>query len=324
MAILNNTPDIKKHVAVAKSFVFEDLQPYILKAVNKFTRKYVGNLHIILADPATEGANMAVLNEARDYLQAALANFGMYLYTPVGSIMIDGSGMSTSTSDNRASLSWGQKKDIQREFLSAGHEAMDLLLACMEGTPAAFPAWVASMQYTQNKELLVNNTATFNKYYNIYESRQTYLALQPAIRQVEDQYLSTLLCPELITFLKNSALTNAQLQVKENLQKAIVAYTIAKVADEGIFSIDAASIKLKFDVLPDDKVQSPDAGKPADWLTNTVKKQTANGNNYLDTVVKIITANISQFNQCSVPIIVANAAAAPAWEPYNTQSTLGL
>lgn len=318
MPILNDTPDIKNHIAVADSFVFEDFKPYILKAVNKFTRKFVGNLHILLAEPATDEPYDVVLNEARDYLQAALANFGMYMYLPVGSVIIDGSGVASINNDNRTTLAWDQKKDLLRDLLSAGHEAMDLLLACMESNIEAFPSWAASPQFTQNQKLLVNNTATFNEYYTIYESRQTYLALQPAIRQVEDQYLNTFLCPELITFLKKSNPTGAQLLVKELLQKAIVAFTVAKVVEEGVFVIDASSIKLKFDALPTDKIQLPNT----DWLEKTTKRQNDNGQNYLAMVTKIITDNISQFNQCAVPIIVA--ASDGGYQPYSTQSTLAL
>lgn len=322
MAIINSTNDLKKHVSVATTFAIEDLQPYISPAVDEFTSKYVGDLHETLADEATEEPNAAILNKARGYLQAALANFSLYIYTPVGTINIDGSGMSTSINEKRTALSWGEKKDMQRNFLSAGHKAMDRLLAYMEKNKDNFPEWKASAQYTESKKLLVNNTAAFNDCYTIYESRQTYLALQPAMRQVEDQYLYTFLCPELIEHLKTGDLIGVQPKVKEYLQKAIVAFTIAKVADEGIFNIDASGIMLKFDVLSTDTVKSPDYGKPADWLTKTVTRQNENAENYLKMAADLITKNIGQFNQCAVPIIVADAGG--GFQPYNTQSILAL
>lgn len=322
MAILNSTPDLKKHVSVATSFEFEDLRPYISPAVDEFTSKYVGDLHDVLANEATEEPTASILNKARGYLQAALSNFSLYIFTPVGTINIDGSGMSNTSNEKRTPLSWGEKKDIQRNFLSAGHKAMDRLLAYMEKNKDAFPEWAASAQYTESKKLLVNNTAAFNDCYTIYESRQTYLALQPAMRQIEDQYLYTFLCPEVIEHLKAGALTGVQPKVKEYLQKAIVAFTIAKVADEGIFNIDASSIMLKFDVLSTDVSKAPDYGKPADWLTKTVTRQTENGENYLKMAANLITKNIDQFNQCAVPIIVADAGG--GYQPYNTPSILAL
>jgi hypothetical protein len=316
--ILNSTEDLKKHVAVMESFNFPNLQPYVAQAADEFTYKYVGDLHEILADETTQGESMAVLNKARGYLQAALANFSLYIYTPVGTINIDSSGMGATVTPNRAALSWGEKKDIQRNFLSAGHKAMDRLLAFMEKNKDAFPEWAASNQYTESNKLLVNNTAAFNSCYTINESRQTYLALQPAIAQVEDQYIRTFLCPELIKHLKTAVLTDVQAEVKEYLQKAIVAFTVAKVADEGIFTIDASSIMLNFSVLTTDKPQAV----PTDWLTKTVTRQTQNGENYLKLAANTITKNIEQFNQCAVPIIVGDVAG--GFEAYNTQSTLML
>jgi len=315
--ILNSTLDLKKHVSVGSSFIFEDLQPYITQAVDEFTSKYVGDLDEILANEA-DGENMVKLNKARHYLQAALANFALYLYTPVGTINIDGSGMTNTVTEKRAPLSYGEKKDVQRTFISAGHKAMDRLLAYMERNKAAFPDWADSTQYTESKRLLVNNTAAFNDIYNIYESRQTFLALRPALQQVEDQYIRTFLCPELLTFLKTGNPTGAQLEVKEFLQKAIVAYTIAKVASEGIFTIDASSLMLKFDVLSNDKPQEV----PALWLTNTIATHKANGDSYLKMVSDLITQNIDQFNQCAVPIIVADSSG--GYQAIVTQSVVGL
>ena len=315
--ILNSTPDLKKHVSVGSTFSFEDLQPYISQAVDEFTSKYVGDLDELLANEA-DGENMAKLNKARHYLQAALANFALYLYTPVGTINIDGSGMTNTVTDKRAPLSYGEKKDVQRTFLSAGHKAMDRLLAYMERNKAAFPDWADSTQYTESKRLLVNNTAAFNDIYNIYESRQTFLALRPALQQVEDQYIRTFLCPELLTFLKTDEPTGAQLEVKEFLQKAIVAYTIAKVASEGIFTIDASSLMLKFDVLSNDKPQEV----PALWLNNTIATHKSNGDSYLKMVSDLITQNIDQFNQCAVPIIVADSSG--GYQAIVTQSVVGL
>lgn len=319
--ILATTADIKQHVAIAASFQYEDLEPYIKQAVYQFTEKFVGNLDETLADAAT-GENAAIKNKARGILQGALANFALYLYTPIGSVMVDSAGFSTSETDQRRTLDWGHKKDLQRNFLMAGHTAMDRLLTYLEQNKAVFADWAGSDQYTESMELLVNNTATFQKYYNIYNSRQTYLALQPSLLQVEDQHIGTLLCPELITHLKTVGVSGKVLQVKTLLQKAIVAFTVAKVAREGIFTIDASGIMLKFDVLSTDKPQSPDYGKPAEFLKNTVEQQNIYGQNYLQQATDIIKANLTDFSQCASPIIEATATAGIT--PYNTTSTLGL
>lgn len=319
--IIGSSIDLRKHVAIATSFEFAGFETYVDQAAYQFTEKYVGNLHETLADVAT-GEHAEIKNKARGMLQGALANFALFIYTPIGSVMVDSSGFSSFESSERRTLDYGQKKDLQRGFLLAGHIAMDRLLTYLEQNKDVFTDWASSDQYTESKELLVNNTATFQKYYNIYNSRQTYLALQPSLLQAEDQHIGTVLCPELITHLKTDGVSGKVLQVKMLLQKAIVAFTVAKVAREGIYTIDASGIMLKFDVLSTDKTQSPDYGKPAEFITNTVTQQSIAGQNYLQQAIAIIKANPTDFNQCAAPII--EAAATTGITPYNTASTLAL
>ncbi|WP_417365562.1 DUF6712 family protein [Flavobacterium beibuense] len=319
--ILASTDDLRKHVAIAKSLHFPDVEPYIDQAVYQFTERYVGDLHLTLAEPAT-GENADILNKARNILQNALSNFVLYLYTPIGSVIFDSSGFGNAESDTRSKLEWTQIRDLQRGFLMAGHTAMDRLLSVLEKNKTIFPTWAESEQYTESKELLVSNTKTFNDCYTIYDSRQTYLALKPAMRQIEDQFLYTFLCPELITFLKEGEPSGVQLQVKKYLQKAIVAFTIAKVVNEGVFIIDGSSIKIKFDTLPSDKVYNPDYGKPADFLTQTSLRQKEYGQNYLSMAENLIKANPEEFTQCESPIIVKEEEG--GFMPYNTKGVLGL
>lgn len=321
MAILNTTADLKKYVGLAQTFNFADFEPYINRAVIKYTRKYVGDLHILLENPATgEGAD--IKNEAREYLRDAIANFGMYEYAPLGSVFFDSSGISNVSNEQRKPVEWWQMNDLRRSMLGTGHEAMDLLLAFLEKNKTVFTDWAESVYYTESKELLVNNTDLFDKYYNIFQSRRVYLSLRPSIRQIEDQYVSTFLCKELIAHLKTTDVTGVKKEVKDYLQKAIVAFTVSKIVDEGLFIIDPEGIKLKYDALPNDKVQAPDYGKPADFLTITAKNQNSNGVQYLKMVKDIILANPLEFNQCVSPIIQESSSG--GYQSYNTQSVVGL
>jgi len=113
MAILSTIEDIKKHVSVMKSFPFEAIEPYITMAVDQYTARYVGDLHVVLADEAI-GVDAVVLNKARYYLQSALTNFAFYLYFPVGSVQIDSSGPASSVNEKRQPVGWQQQNDIRR------------------------------------------------------------------------------------------------------------------------------------------------------------------------------------------------------------------
>jgi hypothetical protein len=318
--ILSTTAELKKYISIAASFQFPDFEPYITKAVNSFTRKYVGNLHDELSEEAT-GDNAAIKNQAREHLQNAIANFGYFMYLPFSSVMIDSSGISVVANENRKSAEWWQLKDIRRELLRSGHEAMDLLLEVLEANPTIFTTWTADFGIT-NKELLVYNTETFNKYYHIFNSRQTFIALVPSIRQVEDQYLQTMLCPELITALKCEAASNV-LAVKIAMQKAIVAFTVAKVANAGLFILDENGLRVNFETLIDGRKESPSYGTPSDQLKNLVNEQINNGTQYLNLAKQFIESNPDDFTMCSLPLLQSGTAGS-GYEPYNTKGVFSM
>jgi hypothetical protein len=320
--ILETTEDLKKYVSLAQSFEFADFQPYITKAVNAFTKKYIGNLHIFLKDEAaTPDIYFEIKNEAREHLRNAIANFGMFIYFPFMQVMLDSSGVTEVNNDQRKSASWGTVKDIKRELLRAGHEAMDYLLEVLEKNPTVFDEWTTEFG-TVNKNLLVHNTATFNEWYHIFNSRQTFLALQPSIRQVEDQYVRTMLCPELITHLKTDVLGISK-EVKTELQKAIVAFTVAKVANVGLFLLDENGLRVNFETLIDGRKESVSYGKTSDQTSKLVEEQISNGVQYLSVARELIETNIADFTQCDSPLKQPTSSGT-GYVPYDTNGILSL
>jgi hypothetical protein len=316
--ILATTDDLKKYISISQNFEFADFDIYIPKAINSYTRKYVGELHVFLKDEDS-GDNADILNEAREHLRSAIANFGYFLFTPYNSVMMDGSGMSNIQNEQRKNIEWWQLNDIRRELLRSGHESMDLLLAILEANPDIFTDWTAKFG-SKNKELLVHNTEEFQKCYNIFDSRQTFLALIPAIRQVEDQYINSFLCPELLDELKTNVTETHVIKLKRYLQKAIVHFTIAKVYDEGIFNLDASGIKLKFDTLPNETAKVIDYGKPVDQLNRAIKKNIDNGGNYMGLAKQLILDNLTLFTQCDNPLLTKTPT---KFKVYNTQGIVG-
>ena len=318
--ILANNADLKKYVSIAQSFEFADFEPYIQKAVNAYTHKYVGDLHVFLDAEAT-GTNATEKNKAREHLRSAIANFGMYIFLPLLQVQMDSNGISVNTSENRKSPEWWQTKDIRRELLRSGHESMDLLLAYLEQNLSVFPDYEANYSTLYN-ESLVNNASTFSKYYTIFDSRQTFLALVPVITKVEDQYLRTFLCPELIEALKTEVSGKLK-EVKTNLQKAIVAFTVAKVSSNGLFIFDERGLRIDFENMSDGRRENPSYGKSVDQLKSLAEEEINNGTQYLKMVTEIIEANTSDFTQCTHPLL-KNAKSLPGYKPYNTKGILGL
>lgn len=318
--ILETTADLKKYVSIYDSFQFADFEPYITKAVNTYTKKYVGNLHVELANEVT-GTNSEIKNEAREHLRNAIANFGMFSFFPFLQIQIDSSGASVSQSENRGKPEWWQIKDARREFLRSGHEAMDFLLEILEANPTIFTDYATNYS-SINKELIISNASLFSKYYNIFNSRQTYLALQPTLRLVEDQYIKTFLCSELVVALKSTT-TGKVKEVQEAIQKAIVSFTVAKVSNNGLFLLDDRGLRVDFENMIDGRRENPSYGKAVDQIKQLANELIDNGTNYLQIAKQIIEENPSEFTQCENPLI-KSATSGSGFVPYIKGGVVGL
>jgi hypothetical protein len=319
--ILNNNSDLKKYVSISSSFIFSDFEPYISKAINKYIHKYVGNLHIYLEkefDSSSDG--FEVKNEAREYLRSAISNFGYFLFTPYNSILMDSSGMSNINNDQRKPIEWWQLNDIRRDLLASGHDSMDLLLEVLENNSDLFPDYSANYS-TINSDLLVHSTSEFQKAYNIYESRQTFLALLPTIRQVEDQYIKTFLSSELLAELKSTNINENLKPLKRYLQTAVVLFTISKVYDEGIFILDASGIRIRRDILPNEKTTGIDGNLSQDKTSAVVKKHLENATNYIILSREEIENNPSVFSGYENPLL---QKVLPKYQVYNTKGLVGL
>ena len=288
--IISNTAELRKYVSVNASFIFEDFAPYIDKAINSYTEKYVGKLHVILKD--AESSDDSIKNQAREYLRAAIANFGFFLYQPFLQLQIDGSGFSVAISENRKQPEWYQLADVRRELLRSGHEAMDRLMEVLEKNPTEFPDWTNNYATTY-KDLIVKNAEEFSACYNIYNSRQTFLALVPIIRQVEIQILKNFITKAFILELKGSVSDADKLEVKKYIQQAVVATVVSRIYNEGIFHFDSTGVKLKFDILPNEKVQAIDYGKPAEQLQRAIKIQLDNATQFILLAKEIIEEKFS-------------------------------
>ena len=130
------------------------------------------------------------------------------------------------------------------------------------------------------------------------------------------------MCPELITALKTNVTGNVK-AVKIAMQKAIVAFTVAKVSANGLFVFDERGLRIDFENMSDGRRENPSSGKPVDQLKSLADEEINNGTQYLKLVAEIIEANPTDFNQCEFPL-VKNSKSLPGYEPYNTKGVFGL
>lgn len=292
--IINSTTTLKKYIGINKSIQIQNLTPYIKKAERTFLKPYIGKEQLISFETTSTDI---IIVEGQELAQEAVANFAYYLYLPLNAVQITDSGIHVVDSENTKTASDKQFKELQRAFKKSAHEALDALLELMEENTAKFQIWRDSNYYTTHNELLVNKTSIFNTYYHIFNSRQTFVAMRPTIKIVEDQFIISVIGENLLTELKNTQEDSNRIAVKKLIQQAIVSFTVMKIVNDGMYIIDAKGMHMRFDQLPYEKTMSSISLKNNNFLINTKDSKRKEGSEYLKLSLKIIENNTETFSE---------------------------
>lgn len=298
--IITDTETLREYISVNGSVTIENVKPYLKKAERNFLKPLIGSAQLLVFNQV---ATDSIIIEAKALAQEVIANFGYYLYLPIGAVQVSDSGIHVVDNENTKSASDKQFKELQRSFIKSGHEALDELLEVMEQSADKFQAWFNSENYTVFKDLLVNKTSVFNKFYHIFNSRQTFTAMRPTIKVVEDQFIKPVIDDTLLSVLKSNQTIQERKDVKELLQQSIVAFTIMKTVDNGMFILDAKGMHMRFDVLPYEKTVTNVNLKINDFLVHTKKSKQIEGEEYLKMALKVIEENTSKFPEYTIKAI---------------------
>lgn len=293
--IIKNTATLREHLAVNNSVEIINLQPYLKKAERSFLRPNIGGEQLQFFENLTtpEGVEKEALELARE----VVANYAYYLYLPILAVQITDSGIQVVDNENTKMATDKQYKELQRSFLTSAHEALDELLAFMELHSVEFPKWVTSNCYSVYKNLLVNTTDIFNSHYYIFNSRQTFIALKSKIKMVEDRFISGAIGSGLLLALYDKQTDVVRKKVKELLQKSVVAFTIMDVLDSGMFVLDAQGMRMRFDMLPYEKLVTKEFKVNSQFKEN--KK--IEGEEYLKMALAMIRGNSPNFPEFLLP-----------------------
>lgn len=289
--LITDLEDLKAHVTVSATLDLKKIQPYAKRAERKLIISVIGkeSFEEICDDESESG----VVSEVRFLLQEAVANYAIYLAAPYLNLLISNSGFKKTENTKSESADWKDIKDVKRDLLETGSEALDAAIELMEEHEYLFETWTESKYYTVFKSFLVNKTQTFNEFFDIKNNRRTFLALKPIMSEVEEQYLLPMLGKCTLDFVKTKSDNEAVVRVQDLLKRAVVALTVAKVAVTGRFLLTASSLMVIVEELPWERTKlelSPDN-------QNKLRTDRQNaGEEYLKLAKKIIKDNPSVFD----------------------------
>lgn len=234
-----------------------------------------------------EFVSMQTDNEVKDLFCTAVAQFGLLLSLPSLKLRINNSGIFTTETTNSRPSEWWEIRDLHRNLRNIASGSIDDALEIMEEDPGTYPLFIQSPNYTVIKGVIVTRAGIFQKYFNITNSRLTYLGLLPYLRECIDQYLA----PWMGDCLNDIPDTDQGKKLRELLQKALVALTVAKAAETGSFSFENDTLVVKWEQLPWEKSE-----KVSKENLNDLKSSRLNaGLHYLSQAKKLISENPADF-----------------------------
>jgi hypothetical protein len=292
MKLINDIVDLRRHIIVSATFDFEKVLPFAKRVERKIILDLIGQeQYDVLADLPLDPSNAKLVYKVKELLEEAVANYSLFLAMPTINILITNSGSKTTENKEASNADWKDKRDLNRSLLKTYNEAIDDAFQIMEENVSDFPEWAASKYYTVFKDLIVQQTTTFNNHFSIQKNRQTFCALKPAMREVEDQYFRAMLGAETLSLLKTKTTDPVILDAQELAQKACVAFTVSKAALTGTFAFTDSSFTVASDQLPWEK-QSELSKEDRNDLK---KDRQRAGEEYLKSLKKLVVANPTQF-----------------------------
>lgn len=287
--ITKNITQFREIAIVEGSFTYDKIKPQ-LRQVSRYDLAPVISKEQLEELENYTGSD-AVIKEVIEIAREVEVNLAMYRYLPIGAMQISKGGVNVVSPNGQQSASSKDIRDSLRSYKTAGLKALDALLELMELNELKFPKWKASKQYTVFKSLLVNSTSDFQKHYNIFKSRQTFLSLVSEIETTESRYIIPIIQKSVLEHLKTSDSDNETfIEVKNLVVKAIVFYTVSETLGSGLYFQSAKGFQLRFDIL-DYERNFTDKDILSDYIKQQRKSKKNEAFNFLKTALDIIKEN---------------------------------
>ncbi len=288
MNLVNTTEEVEEHARVLK-LEFNTIKPFIKRVERKYIIPHIGTETYaeLLKDDVldTDQKNTKAL------LQEAIVNLSFYIGFAQLTTNFTDYSLSFIETDNTKPVDWATKRDLQKTYFDTGFDALDEALKMMEHYVDKFPYWRDSESYTVFNEHFTKRTDEFQRHFNIGNSRKTFIALKPIMREVEEQYFLPMLGKKTITHIATKTANPIISRALDLCQKAEIAFSISKSVTTGSYLFDGESAKYIWERLPWEKETIPNT----ETLTTLSKNKHAAGKAYLIKLQTFIENNLEYF-----------------------------
>ncbi len=298
MSLLTSTDELVPLLPVDVAFTFDLIKDHLETAAEDVIIPLITQqvYDKIVAGEYGEEHERLIMNVKR-----AVANLGYLNYAPWATVRIEDGGVSEK--ENAARID--TLDSIRLWCMTTAGRAIEKILEYLEMYEADFPEWKESSSYTIYSELPIRTAMQFQKYANIKGSRQTFLALGPAMRRVISFHLKPALGNDLYEELLTSTSAAIKHLNEEYVRPALAHYGIFYGLDEMALTLDDRGI-LQFNNTSSGKMRTYLAAQQqaVDTLKSNMGKL---GETYLGMMVSFLNANASQYPSYHLPTTAGGA-----------------
>lgn len=291
--LISSIEDLQKHLTVSANFDFNLVLPYAKRADRKYIIPCIGMAQyaVIVAHNYNEETN-ATIDQVKILFEEAAAHYCLLLAIPFLELKITNYGIKKTDTSNSSNSDWKDIRDLKRYLIDTATEAIDAAMEIMEDNASDFLPWKNSDLFTVFKKNIIRHTKEFQESFDINNSRQTFLSLQPTMNEVEEQYLLPMLGQCTLDFIKEVSADPIVIRAQKLTRLAVGSLTVAKVALTGKFLFTATSMQLKTDEMPWEKTKI-ELSETA--LNNLHASRQNAGEEYLKLIKSILVENPTVF-----------------------------
>lgn len=243
------------YTGVNTSMAWEEIEPGIRHAVEKFILPYLGSeMYNLLCDYFdAPSAATADKDRALALLQDATAYYTVYHVAPERNTFLASMGMvqNAPTGGSQPTPQWAFKTAMWNA-LSNGDRFLDILIAHLESRVAVndswFNPWKTSEAYKATGSTYFRQTGDMDNHLNIQMGRRSFLSVVKYLREIEEEQIAPILCndltQEIVTQMASNAISPANQTLLRYIRKAVANLGVAAAIPHHRIVIDGDGFRV--------------------------------------------------------------------------------
>jgi len=294
--------DLKDFYPAANgNMAWTTIKPYIQQAEELFIIPHIGQEFYDLLDGLYNGSGITNADQQRVFyrLQTALGAYIAYIALPELAMRLGDAGIrENNNKETTAARQWVYRETLWKAQLKANKfldQALYLMEQKVEEGDSNFDAFKDSSTYTVSRNFWIHNATQFSRYFNISNSRRTYVNLRPYIEKVQELEVRALLGEEMYTELQTQINSNNLTDPNDKLLEACRRYIaeltlIESIGDVNFIQDGSGWVSIENSVM----VYEPSA--QTDRMSQQMlSKAEANAARFRTAIERMIYSNIENY-----------------------------